>query len=105
MVGRIGSGRQRRRLRGKQRGSGGRRRRVLDNRRGSGRRRQLVRTCYNSMVESTPCNMKKRSTILAALALAGGAFYAYRAYAQMDAEGGDKNPWLPPPSPGTLTPE
>jgi muramidase (phage lysozyme) len=49
--------------------------------------------------------MKKRSTLLAALAVAFGAFYAYRAYASMDAEGGDKNPWLPPPAPGTLTPE
>src|SRR5437899_546093 len=57
------------------------------------------------MVKSPSCNMKKRSTILAALALAGGALYAYRAYAAMDAEGGDTNPWLAPPSPGTLTPE
>ena len=47
--------------------------------------------------------MKKRSTIIAALALAGGAFYAYRAYAAMDAEGGDRNPWLPPPAPGSIT--
>lgn len=47
---------------------------------------------------------RRHLTILAALALGGGAFYAYRVFSS-DAEGGDSNPWLPPPAPGTLTPE
>jgi muramidase (phage lysozyme) len=47
---------------------------------------------------------RRHLSILAALGIAGGALYAYRAFTS-DAEGGDSNPWLAPPAPGTITPE
>ena len=47
---------------------------------------------------------RRHLTILAALGIGGAALYAYRGFAA-DAEGGDSNPWLPPPAPGIITPE